>query len=50
MPSRRREHARLNDDALVRDPLTVDDYLAARYISKPVRILDCDYPSTPARR
>ena len=39
-----REHARLNDDALVREPFTVDDYLATRYISKPVRILDCDYP------
>ncbi|HXY94310.1 MAG TPA: thiolase family protein [Acidimicrobiia bacterium] len=39
-----REHARRNDDALVRDPLTIDDYLAARYVSKPVRILDCDYP------
>ena len=29
-----REHARLNDDALVRDPLTVDDYLDARYMSQ----------------
>jgi acetyl-CoA acetyltransferase len=34
----------MNDDAIFRDPLTVDDYLAARYICKPVRILDCDYP------
>jgi acetyl-CoA acetyltransferase len=39
-----REHARLNDDALVRAPLTVSDYLDSRYVSKPVRILDCDYP------
>ena len=39
-----RYHASLNEDALLRDPLTVDDYLASRYISKPVRILDCDYP------
>jgi acetyl-CoA acetyltransferase len=39
-----RYHASLNDDALFRDPLTIDDYLAARYVSKPVRILDCDYP------
>ncbi len=39
-----RHHAALNDDALFRDPLTIDDYLAARYVSKPVRILDCDYP------
>ena len=39
-----RYHASLNDDALLREPLTVDDYLAARYVSKPVRLLDCDYP------
>jgi acetyl-CoA acetyltransferase len=39
-----RYHASLNDDAVFRDPLTVDDYLASRYISKPVRLLDCDYP------
>jgi acetyl-CoA acetyltransferase len=39
-----RYHASLNDDALLRDPITVDDYFAARYISKPVRLFDCDYP------
>jgi acetyl-CoA acetyltransferase len=39
-----RAHASLNDNAIFRDPLTMDDYLAARYVSKPVRILDCDYP------
>src|SRR5690606_31911801 len=39
-----RHHASMNDDAIFRDPLTVDDYLAARYISTPVRVLDCDYP------
>jgi acetyl-CoA acetyltransferase len=39
-----RYHASLNDDALLRDPLTVDDYLASRYISKPARLFDCDYP------
>jgi acetyl-CoA acetyltransferase len=39
-----RYHASLNDDALHRQPITVDDYLASRYISKPTRILDCDYP------
>lgn len=39
-----REYAALNEDALQRTPLTVDDFLAAKYISSPLRILDCDYP------
>jgi acetyl-CoA acetyltransferase len=39
-----RYHASLNEDAIFREPLTVDDYLQARYVAKPVRILDCDYP------
>ncbi len=39
-----RYHASLNPDALFRDPLTIDDYFAARVISKPLRLLDCDYP------
>src|SRR6202011_1783743 len=39
-----RYHASMNDDALFRDPSTVEDYLNARYISKPVRLFDCDYP------
>ena len=39
-----RYHASLNDDAIFRDPLTMDEYLAARDVSKPLRILDCDYP------
>lgn len=39
-----REWASLNPDAIFREPLTLDDYYASRYISKPVRLLDCDYP------
>ncbi len=39
-----REHAARNPDALLRDPLTLDEYLASRFVSKPVRLLDCDYP------
>lgn len=39
-----RSHAALNEDAFFREPLTMDEYLASRYVSKPLRILDCDYP------
>ena len=39
-----RYHASMNDDAIFREPLTMEEYLAARYVSKPLRILDCDYP------
>jgi len=39
-----REFAVLNDEAIFRTPLTMEDYLSARYICKPCRLLDCDYP------
>jgi acetyl-CoA acetyltransferase len=39
-----RYHASLNEDAFFRDPITVEEYLDSRYVCKPVRILDCDYP------
>ena len=39
-----RHHASLNPDALFRQPLSIDDYYAARIVSKPLRLLDCDYP------
>jgi acetyl-CoA acetyltransferase len=39
-----REYARMNDDALQRTPLTADQYLAMPYVTKPLRLLDCDYP------
>jgi acetyl-CoA acetyltransferase len=39
-----RYHASMNDDAIFHEPMTLDDYLSARYVSKPLRILDCDYP------
>jgi acetyl-CoA acetyltransferase len=39
-----RDYASRNDNALQRTPLTKEEYLAAPYISKPLRLLDCDYP------
>jgi len=39
-----RRHAGLNPQAAYRDPMTLDDYLAARPISDPLGLLDCDVP------
>jgi acetyl-CoA acetyltransferase len=39
-----REYAVLNEDALQRTPLTAEQYLAAPYVTAPLRLLDCDYP------
>ena len=39
-----RDYASRNPDALLRDPLTAEEYLSKPYINKPLRILDCDYP------
>jgi acetyl-CoA acetyltransferase len=39
-----RDYAMRNPDALQRSPLTAEQFLAAPYISKPLRLLDCDYP------
>ena len=36
-----RRWAQLNPDALMRDPLTMDDYLSSRMISDPLGKLDC---------
>jgi acetyl-CoA acetyltransferase len=33
-----------NDRAVLRDLITMDDYLASRFISEPLHLLDCDYP------
>jgi acetyl-CoA acetyltransferase len=39
-----REHAARNPDAVFRDPMTMDDYLAARPVSTPFGLFDCDVP------
>jgi acetyl-CoA acetyltransferase len=39
-----RRNAGLNEAAAYRDPITLDDYLAARPISDPLGLLDCDVP------
>ncbi|HYC22368.1 MAG TPA: thiolase family protein [Candidatus Bathyarchaeia archaeon] len=39
-----RKNAALNPRAIYRDPLTLDDYLAARLISTPFCLYDCDVP------
>ena len=39
-----RDHASRNDKATYRDPITLDDYFAARPISDPFGLFDCDVP------
>jgi len=39
-----RRNASLNPDAIYRAPLTLDDYMAARMISTPLSLYDCDVP------
>jgi acetyl-CoA acetyltransferase len=44
IPVTQRAHAARNPDAVYREPLTIDDYLAARMISSPICLYDCDVP------
>jgi acetyl-CoA acetyltransferase len=39
-----RRNAALNPDAIMRQPLSLEGYLAARMISEPLCLLDCDIP------
>jgi acetyl-CoA acetyltransferase len=39
-----RRNAALNPAAAYKEPITLDDYLAARLISDPLSLLDCDVP------
>jgi acetyl-CoA acetyltransferase len=43
-----RRWSSLNERAVMRDMLTMDDYFESRYVSEPLRLLDCDYPVTGA--
>lgn len=36
-----RYHASLNPHAVMRDPITIEDHQASRYIVRPLRLLDC---------
>ena len=39
-----RRNAALNEKAIYREPLSLEDYLAARLISTPLCLFDCDAP------
>lgn len=43
-----RENARLNPQALLRDPMTMENYLNSRMISDPIRLFDCVMPCSGA--
>ncbi|MGY3135344.1 acetyl-CoA acetyltransferase [Bradyrhizobium sp. USDA 4501] len=40
-----RQHAALNDRAIMRKPITIEDHHASRMISDPFRLLDCSQES-----
>ncbi|MGO9456434.1 MAG: thiolase family protein [Acidimicrobiales bacterium] len=44
IPLNGRRNAALNDNAVYRDPMSLEDYLAARMISTPLCLFDCDAP------
>lgn len=43
-----RSNAQLNPNALLRSPMTEEDYLTARLIADPIRLYDCVLPCTGA--
>jgi len=43
-----RASARLNENALLRGPMTIEDYLNCRIIADPIRLYDCVLPCTGA--
>src|ERR1700688_4063115 len=44
IPVHARRNAGLNPAAIYREPMTMDDYLAARPITTPFGLYDCDVP------
>jgi acetyl-CoA acetyltransferase len=44
IPVVQRAHAALNPNAVYREPLTVEAYMASRMISSPMCLFDCDVP------
>ena len=39
-----RKHASMNERAVAREPITMEDYLSARWIAEPFSLYDCDFP------
>jgi acetyl-CoA acetyltransferase len=39
-----RDNASRNPHAILNRPITIDDYLASRYVCEPLRLFDCDMP------
>lgn len=44
IPLNQRRHAARYDEAIFREPLSMDDYLGARMVSWPLGLYDCDIP------
>ena len=43
-----RRWSAMNERAVLREPLSMEDYLSSRVLSEPLRLLDCDYPVSGA--
>ncbi len=43
-----RRWAAMNERAVMREPISMDDYLTSRILAEPLRLLDCDYPVSGA--